>query len=179
VLVTYALDAVLVHVIGAVNVAVFRLSRGRVLVHRFGGTPSARLAQIGDVPELDPPIVGYLRDGEDYVLLVPARASEAGWVREVRDATRVTLEVEEGTVRAAVSGVGDGETDAEEVRRMRERVRDGATSREIDADVFPIIGEAEQSKAAARLLKGASLDERYDMRKESLLPVARLRVRRP
>ncbi|WP_252844576.1 hypothetical protein [Actinoallomurus purpureus] len=174
---TYVLDAVLVHVIGAANVAVFRVSRGRVVLHRFGGMPYARLTRIGQVPELDPPFVDYLRDGDDFVLLVPARASEPGWVRDVRSATSVTLEIEEGIERTAVSVVGDGEADAEKARRLREQVRDGATQRQLDADVFPVIGEAEQSKVAARLLKSASLDERYGMRKARLVPVVRLKAR--
>src|SRR4051794_40615665 len=97
--------------------------------------PHVRLTSIGDVPELDPPSVAYLRDGDDYVLLVPARASVPEWLREVRDATSVTLEVEEGTVRSAVAAVVEGEADAEEVRRLREQIHDGATTREMDADV--------------------------------------------
>ncbi|WP_433179879.1 hypothetical protein [Actinoallomurus sp. CA-150999] len=175
---TYALDAVLIRVIGAANVVVFRMSRGRVLLHRFDGPPHVRLTEIGRVPELDPPSVQYLRDGDDYVLLVPARLSDARWVGDLRAATSATVEIEEGTTRSAVSVVGDGEADAEEVRRLHEEVG-GVMIREMDADVFPVVGEAEQSTAAARLVKGASLDERYDMRKERLLPVARLRVRRP
>ncbi|WP_345438821.1 hypothetical protein [Actinoallomurus vinaceus] len=173
----YALDAVLVRVIGAVNVTAFRLSRGRVVLYRFRGTPSVRLTQIGEVPVLDLLMVAYLRDGEDYVLLVPARAPEPEWLRDVRDAASVTLEVEEGSVRSAVSVVGAGEADAEEVRRLREQAHDGATTREVDADVFPVADGAERSAVAARLLKGASLDERYDMRKARLVPVARLKVR--
>src|SRR4051812_45748700 len=116
---TYALDAVLVHVIGAVNATVFRVSRGRVVLYRFRGTPSVRLIRIGEVPVLDSPLVAYLRDGDEYVLLVPARASEPEWLRDVRDAASVTLEVEEGTVRSAVSVVGEGDSDTEEVRRLR------------------------------------------------------------
>lgn len=176
VLVTYALDAALVHVIGAVNVAVFRVSRGRVVLHRFGGTPHARLTQIGQVPELDPPLVSYLRDGDDFILLVPARGPEPRWVRDVRPTMSVTLEMDEGTSRSAVAIVCEGEADSEEAHRLREQVRDSATTRQLDARVFPI-GEAEQSKVAARLLKGAALDERYDMRKRRLVPTVRLKAR--
>lgn len=174
---TYVLDSILIHVIGVVNVAVFRLSRRSVVLYRFRGMPHVRLTQIGEIPELDPPLVDYLRDGDDYVLLVPTRASAPEWLREVREATSVTLEVEEGTVRSAVSVVVEGEADTEEVRRLRERVHDGATTREMDADVFPVAGEAEQATVATRLLKGASLEERYDMRKERLVPVVRLKAR--
>lgn len=171
---TYALDAILIHAMGAVNMAVFRISRGRVVLHRFSGTPGARLTEIGDLPELDPPSVGYLRDGDDYVLLVPARTSEPGWLRDVRNATSVTLEIQHGTECSAVAMVGKGEVDTEAA--FRERVHSAGTQR-IRADVLPVVGEAEQSKVLARLLKGASLDERYDVRKEHLVPVARLKAR--
>ncbi|WP_460355938.1 hypothetical protein [Actinoallomurus acanthiterrae] len=170
---TYALDAVLVHVIGAVNVVVFRMSRGRVLVHRFDGPPHVRLTEIGQVPELDPLWVDYLRDGDDYVLFVAARQSDERWVRDLRAATSATVEIEEGTARSAVSVVGDGE----EVRRLREEAGDGVVTREIDADVFPVVDEAERSAVAARLLKGASLDERYEVRKRRMVAVARLKAR--
>jgi hypothetical protein len=174
--VPYALDAALVHMIGAVNIAVYRISRGRVVLHRAGAIPGARLIQIDEVPELDEPLVDHVRDGDDLVLLVSARAPEPRWVRDVRRATSVTLEIEEGTSRTALVIVGETGADDEEVRRLREQVRDSGTTRRLEVRVRPI-AQAERSEVAARLLKGLTLDERYELRRRRLVPTVRLEAR--
>ncbi|MCO5996291.1 hypothetical protein [Actinoallomurus rhizosphaericola] len=171
-----ALDAALIHIIGAVNVVVFRISRRRVVPYSFRGIPHARLTEIGQVPELDSPLVGYLRDGDDLILLVPERAPEPRWLGDMRNATNVTLEIQEGTSRSAIAIAGEGEADAEEAQRLREQVRDSATTRELNAHVGPI-READQTEVVARLLKGAALNERYEIRKQRLIPFVRLKAR--
>lgn len=170
-----ALDAALIHIMGAVNVVVFRISRRRVVPSGFSGIPHARLTEVGQVPELDSPLVGYLRDGDDLVLLVPERAPEPRWLRDMRNATNVTLEIQEGTSRSAISIVGEGEADAEEAQRLREQVRDSATTRELNAHVS-LIRETEQAEVTAGLLKGATLNERYEVRKQRLIPFVRLKT---
>ena len=171
---TYALDAALVHLIGAVNVAVFRISGRRVVLHRFSRPPGARLTEIGQVPELDPPLVDYLYDGGDLILLVPARAPEPGWLHAVRRAENITLEIDEGTSRSAVAIIGGTPADREDARRLDEQTRDRATPRRLEARVHPI-GAAERSGVAARLLKSAALDARYEMRERHLVPMVHLK----
>ncbi|MEV5707590.1 hypothetical protein [Actinoallomurus sp. NPDC052274] len=173
----YLLDAAAVHLLGAVNRVVFRMSRGRILPYRFDGTPTARLTEVGEVPRLYPFAVDYLRDGGDYIVLVRAAETASERVRDLCGTGGVTMEVEDGGSRTAVAVVTDGADDAAEAARLRERIDAGATARRVHADVLPIGGEAERGEITARLLRTASLDERYALRSEDLRPVARLRTR--
>ncbi|MEV5754804.1 hypothetical protein AB0L00_43940 [Actinoallomurus sp. NPDC052308] len=173
----YLLDAVAIHVIGAVNRVAFRVSRGRVLPYRFDGTPTARLTEIDEVPQLDPVAVDHLRDGDDYVVLVRATEVASDRVRDLCGAEDVTFEVEDGGSRTAVAVVTDGADGDAEAARLRAGIDAGPTAREVRAEVLPVADGVERRELTARLLSSASLDERYALRSENLLPVARLRPR--
>lgn len=173
----YLLDAAAVHLLGAVNRVVFRMTRGRILPYRFDGAPTARLTEIREVPQLDPFTVDYLWDGGDYIVLVRAAEAASERVRDLCGAGGVTMEFEDGSSRTAVAVVTDGADDAAEATRLRDSIDAGPTARRVHADVLPVGGEAERREITARLLRTASLDERYALRSEGLRPVVRLRTR--
>nr|WP_236003243.1 hypothetical protein [Nonomuraea antri] len=85
-----AIDTALLSVIGFVNQAVFVVSRGRVVLHRFHGIPEALLTTTGPAVTIEEPlIVGYLPDGGDYIVL--DTEAETTISTALRTATAATL----------------------------------------------------------------------------------------
>ena len=69
-----AIDTALLSIIGCVNQAVFSASRGRVVLYRFHGMPCVLLTVTGPAaPVGETAVVGYLPDGDDYIVLAMLR----------------------------------------------------------------------------------------------------------
>jgi len=90
------IEAVLVSVIGWVNVVVRWATRGRVTLYRFYGTSGVRLSMVGpDTAVAGTVELTMLRDGDDLVVL--AAAAETGRVTATLcAATAVTAELAAG-----------------------------------------------------------------------------------
>jgi hypothetical protein len=85
-------DTALVFIIGCVNRAVYAASRGRVVLYRFHGMPGALLTITGPAaPVAQTLVVGYLPDGDDYIVL--AARGNTGLVTALRTATAATVEL--------------------------------------------------------------------------------------
>jgi hypothetical protein len=86
-----AIDTVLLSIIGCVNQAVFSASRGRVVLYRFHGLPCVLLTVTGPAaPVGETAVVGYLPDGDDYIVL--AAEAETSLLTALRTATAATAE---------------------------------------------------------------------------------------
>jgi hypothetical protein len=91
----HAVDTVLLWVIGRLNQAVFWASRHRVLLYRFHGKPGVLVTITGPgIPQGTTVVVGYLPDGDDYVVL--ASDAEIGELAAIRTATAATAELAPG-----------------------------------------------------------------------------------
>ncbi|MFI9552474.1 hypothetical protein [Nonomuraea endophytica] len=89
-----AIDAALLSIIGYVNQAVFAVSRGGVVLYRFHGTPGVLLTITGPAaPVGETMMVGYLPDGDDYIVL--ATEAETKISAALRTATAATLSDQE------------------------------------------------------------------------------------
>lgn len=172
----YLLDAMMVRVMGAINVAVFWGSRRRRVIYRFDDVPNLQLTKIGDIPfGLEPVTISYLRDGGDYILLMPAYEAEPNLLRDLRAAKSVSAEIVHGTVHTALTVVANKES-AESLQKLSEQIRDNNDYRRIrlHADVTTVSDEADRARLLRHILSRASLGERYDVRREHLVPIARL-----
>jgi hypothetical protein len=86
-----AIDTALLSIIGCVNQAVFSASRGRVVLYRFHGMPCVLLTVTGPAaPVGETAVVGYLPDGDDYIVL--AAEAETSLFTALRTATAATAE---------------------------------------------------------------------------------------
>jgi hypothetical protein len=86
-----AINMALLSIIGCVNQAVFSASRGRVLLYRFRGRPGVLLTITGPAaPVGETAGVGYLPDGDDYIVL--AAEGEASLLTALRTATAASAE---------------------------------------------------------------------------------------
>jgi hypothetical protein len=87
-----AIDTALLFIIGCVNQAVYSVSRGRVVLYHFRGTPGVFLtitgpaAPVGETMGMD-----YLRDGDDYIVL--AAETETSLSAALRNATAAIAEL--------------------------------------------------------------------------------------
>ncbi len=87
-----AIDTALLSIIGCVNQAVFSASRGRVVLYRFRGRPGVLLTITGPAaPVGETAGVGYLPDGDDYIVL--AVEAETSLLTALRTATAATAEL--------------------------------------------------------------------------------------
>lgn len=90
--VRHAIETVLLLAIGRVNQAMFWATRGRVVLYRFYGRPDVLLTVTGpDAPAGEVMGVGYLPDGDDYIVL--ATDAETGERAALRTATAATAEL--------------------------------------------------------------------------------------
>jgi hypothetical protein len=86
-----AIDTALLSIIGCVNQAVFSASRGRMVLYRFHGMPCVLLTITGPAaPVGETVVVGYLPDGDDYIVL--AAEAETSLPTALRTATAATAE---------------------------------------------------------------------------------------
>jgi hypothetical protein len=148
--VTAVAETVLVHLIGVVNQAVFQLTRGRVVLYRFHGSPALLVTVTGSkTPRLRTETVPCLRDGDDYIVLAaPDEADRPGWAATL-------LAVEPADIITVETG-----------------------SRSFDAEVTRL-GAADSAAMMDRLLQPLSLGERHTVRHQRLVPVARLTIAPP
>lgn len=143
-----AIDGALLSVIGWVNVAVFSASRHRVILYHFRGrpdmsltiaSPAARVSETADV--------GYLTDGDDYIVLAAGAgagpAAGVGFLAALRTATVATADF---------------------------------GNQQIPGDVTALTDETERAVLLRRMLKHASVDERHDVTRRREVPIARLRL---
>lgn len=87
----HAIDTALLSIIGCVNQAVFSASRGRVVLYRFHGMPCVLLTVTGPAaPVGETAVVGYLPDGDDYIVL--AAEAETSLLAALCTATAATAE---------------------------------------------------------------------------------------
>ena len=143
----HAIDEVLLSIIGWVNQAVFSATRGRVVLYRFhgrggGGRPMVVLTISGPGAPVGQTLhVGFLPDGDDYVVLAPAE-TDFGLATALRIATAVTVEL--------------------------------GPDQQIPADVTMLTDYTERASLFKRLLKQASIEERYEVTRRREVPIARL-----
>ncbi|MBO2456159.1 hypothetical protein [Actinomadura violacea] len=76
--------------IGLVNRAVFAVTRGRVVLYRFGGGMPG--VMVGLAPDGKPDIITAFRDGDDHVLVADGGDGGA-LVESLRSATSARIEV--------------------------------------------------------------------------------------
>ena len=91
----YAIETALLWSISRVSQVVFWASRGRVVLYRFYGMPGVLLTVTGpDAPVGKVIDVGYLPDGDDYIVL--ATDAETGGKSVLSTATGATAEFSPG-----------------------------------------------------------------------------------
>ncbi|QKG23084.1 hypothetical protein [Actinomadura verrucosospora] len=76
-------------VIGLVNRALFAVTRGRVVLYRFGGTPGVMVEL---APDGKPGIIAAFRDGDDHVLVADG-GNGGALVESSRSATSARIEI--------------------------------------------------------------------------------------
>ena len=87
-----ALDAVFLSIIGCVTKAAFSASRGHVVLYRFRGRSGVLLTIAGPAAPAGETVgVGYLPDGDDYIVL--AAETEVSLPIVLRTATSATAEL--------------------------------------------------------------------------------------
>ncbi|MEU0521323.1 hypothetical protein [Streptosporangium sp. NPDC006007] len=79
------LKAALIHLVGGVNWLVFRISKGHVVLYRFGGMPGLSIMISGpQASEHSTLLLPYLADGNDFVLLGNCEAGNSPeWATEL------------------------------------------------------------------------------------------------
>lgn len=130
------MDRALLFVIGLVNRTVFAVTRGRIVLYRFGGMPAVmvELEPLGG-----PEVIASFRDGEDHVLL--AEDADGALVESLRSATSARVEAGGRWYPVGIVMVEDG---------------------------------GERERLLKRVLKQASISERYEAKRRRAVPVARL-----
>ncbi|MFI0482603.1 hypothetical protein [Actinomadura sp. 9N215] len=97
-----AIDKALVYVIGWVNQAVFSASRGRVVLYRFHGRSGVLLTITGPATPVGKTIgVGYLPDGDDYIVL--ATKADTTLHTALRTATAMTIDIADQQIPADIT----------------------------------------------------------------------------
>ncbi|GAA0259087.1 hypothetical protein GCM10009527_063820 [Actinomadura nitritigenes] len=136
------MDRALLFVIGLVNRTVFAVTRGRIVLYRFGGMPAVmvQLEPLGG-----PEVIASFRDGEDHVLLAEdaedAEDADGALVESLRSATSARVEAGGRWYPVGIVMVEDG---------------------------------GERERLLKRVLKQASISERYEAKRRRAVPVARL-----
>jgi hypothetical protein len=87
-----AINAALLSILGCVNQAVYSASRGRVVLYHFRGRPGVLLTITGPAAPVGETMgVGYLPDGDDYIIL--AAKADTSLPTALRTATAATAEL--------------------------------------------------------------------------------------
>jgi hypothetical protein len=87
-----AIDTALLFIIGCANKTVYSASRGRVVLYRFRGSRGVLLTVTGPAaPVGETVVVGYLPDGDDYIVL--AAETETSLRTVLRTAASATAEL--------------------------------------------------------------------------------------
>ncbi|WP_026413320.1 hypothetical protein [Actinomadura oligospora] len=143
------LDAIVLSAVGQVNRLMFGLTRGRVVLCRSTGVPGVLLKISTPVEPLGTMVSPGCLPLSDDLLLVLARP---GGVTELSALLEASTAVE--------AAPGPDETT-------------------VAADLCDLIGPAEQAGVLKQAMRGTRMQERDEVRRLRLTPVALLRLRRP
>ncbi|MFI6496429.1 hypothetical protein [Nonomuraea typhae] len=118
---TTALTRLAIDALGLLNVSVYRLSGGRVVLYRFRPQSYLTLNLPADAESGLPTVsVPYAKDRDDYVILWDERCERSGVsLSQIADAVRMEIEVNGSVFEAEHAGLGD----AEECKNLLARVR--------------------------------------------------------
>jgi hypothetical protein len=136
--VRHFLEGVLLTMIGGVNHAVCRVSRGSVVLYRFHGRSVVWLMVVGPDSPPDPIGVGYLPDGDDYIVM--ARDAELGKLAALRTAATVTAGIapEQQDIPADITMLTDEAERAALLDRLLERASMSERYDLIEARELPV-----------------------------------------
>ncbi|MGI5325287.1 hypothetical protein [Actinomadura nitritigenes] len=110
------MDRALLFVIGMVNRTVFAVTRGRVVLYRFGGMPGVMVEL---EPHGEPGIIASFRDGDDHILL--GEDADGALVEALRSATSAKVEAGGRWYPAGIVAVEDTGERERLLKRMLEQ----------------------------------------------------------